>query len=92
MISLFYVMASHNGTESGTMLAYVVEGEAGLLKRVPIPSPGPSECLVKVSRAGICNTDLEILKGYMGFKGILGHEAMMLFCALYSHSYARTVV
>ena len=24
--------------------------------------------------AGICNTDLEITKGYMGFKGVLGHE------------------
>ena len=28
----------------------------------------------KVLRAGICNTDLEILRGYMGFQGILGHE------------------
>jgi alcohol dehydrogenase len=24
--------------------------------------------------AGICNTDLEIIRGYMGFRGILGHE------------------
>ena len=24
--------------------------------------------------AGICNTDLEILRGYMGFRGVLGHE------------------
>jgi alcohol dehydrogenase len=32
------------------------------------------ELLVRVLRAGICNTDLEIVKGYMGFKGILGHE------------------
>jgi threonine dehydrogenase-like Zn-dependent dehydrogenase len=34
----------------------------------------PGEALVKVLRAGICNTDLEILKGYSGFKGTLGHE------------------
>lgn len=38
------------------------------------PVPGEGEALIKVSMAGICNTDLEITKGYMGFKGILGHE------------------
>ncbi len=30
--------------------------------------------VVKVLKAGICNTDLEIIKGYTGFNGILGHE------------------
>lgn len=44
------------------------------LKTVPVPEPGPGEALVKVLRAGICNTDLEILKGYAGFEGIVGHE------------------
>lgn len=33
-----------------------------------------NETLIKITMAGICNTDLEIIKGYMGFKGILGHE------------------
>ena len=32
------------------------------------------EALVRVICAGICNTDLEIAKGYAGFKGVLGHE------------------
>src|SRR6185295_14428963 len=32
------------------------------------------EALVEVLRAGICNTDLEIAKGYAGFHGTLGHE------------------
>lgn len=32
------------------------------------------EALVKVISAGICNTDLEIIKGYAGFYGTLGHE------------------
>lgn len=32
------------------------------------------ESLVKVSLAGICGTDLEILEGYMQYSGILGHE------------------
>ncbi len=37
--------------------------------------PGEGEVLVKVSAAGICNTDLEIIGGYIpDFKGILGHE------------------
>ena len=38
----------------------------------PVPQKG--EALIKVSIAGICNTDFEITKGYMGYKGILGHE------------------
>ena len=41
---------------------------------VPMPVPGPGEALVKVLAAGICNTDLEIKRGYMGFKGVPGHE------------------
>jgi threonine dehydrogenase-like Zn-dependent dehydrogenase len=30
--------------------------------------------LVRPTLAGICNTDLELVKGYMGFRGVLGHE------------------
>jgi threonine dehydrogenase-like Zn-dependent dehydrogenase len=32
------------------------------------------EALVRVRLAGICNTDLELVRGYMGFRGVLGHE------------------
>lgn len=32
------------------------------------------EALIKTTMAGICNTDEEITKGYMGYKGVLGHE------------------
>ncbi|MDY6844077.1 MAG: alcohol dehydrogenase catalytic domain-containing protein [Thermodesulfobacteriota bacterium] len=48
----------------------------GKLKLVEMPTPTPTgdEALIKVSLAGICNTDLEITKGYMQFKGTLGHE------------------
>ena len=35
---------------------------------------GAGEALVRVRAAGICNTDLEIIRGYMGFEGTLGHE------------------
>jgi threonine dehydrogenase-like Zn-dependent dehydrogenase len=41
---------------------------------VPIPEPPPGEALVRVVRAGICNTDLELLRGYYPYTGILGHE------------------
>jgi threonine dehydrogenase-like Zn-dependent dehydrogenase len=30
--------------------------------------------LVRVDLAGVCNTDLELVKGYMAFRGVLGHE------------------
>src|SRR6184192_444691 len=32
------------------------------------------EALVRVTLSGICNTDLEIARGYAGFQGTLGHE------------------
>lgn len=38
------------------------------------PLPQKGEALIRVKLAGICNTDYEITKGYMGYKGILGHE------------------
>ena len=38
------------------------------------PNPEFNETLVRVSLAGICGTDLEILDGYMQYNGILGHE------------------
>lgn len=37
----------------------------------PVPVPSDNEALIRVRCAGICNTDVEILKGYMGFSGIL---------------------
>jgi 2-desacetyl-2-hydroxyethyl bacteriochlorophyllide A dehydrogenase len=41
---------------------------------VPVPEPMADEALVSVSRAGICGTDLQLLKGYYPFSGIPGHE------------------
>jgi alcohol dehydrogenase len=32
------------------------------------------EALIRTKLAGICNTDLEIVRGYLGFRGVLGHE------------------
>ena len=38
------------------------------------PAPREGEALVRIRMAGVCNTDLEIARGYMGFAGVLGHE------------------
>ncbi|MGM9999540.1 MAG: alcohol dehydrogenase catalytic domain-containing protein [Candidatus Bruticola sp.] len=38
------------------------------------PQVPPTEALIRVNLAGICNTDLELCRGYMNFKGVLGHE------------------
>lgn len=40
----------------------------------PNPRPAANEALIRVVLAGICNTDLEIMRGYGGFTGVLGHE------------------
>jgi threonine dehydrogenase-like Zn-dependent dehydrogenase len=40
----------------------------------PEPTLQPGSALVRVRLAGICSTDLQILGGYMGFRGVLGHE------------------
>lgn len=50
-----------------------VGGELRIEER-PRPRPAKGEALVRVMRAGVCNTDLEIVRGYMGFEGTLGHE------------------
>ncbi|HEY7450060.1 MAG TPA: alcohol dehydrogenase catalytic domain-containing protein [Vicinamibacterales bacterium] len=40
----------------------------------PQPMLGEGEVLVNVLCAGICETDLQLIRGYMGFSGVLGHE------------------
>ena len=48
--------------------------ELRLRDDLQIPAPLPGEALVRVLRAGICNTDLELTRGYYPFTGVLGHE------------------
>ena len=57
------------------MRALQLDGELRVVD-LPKPRPGKGEALVRVLVAGICNTDLELVKGYMGFRGILGHESV----------------
>ncbi len=56
------------------MKAIVFDKELKLDKNYPKPIPQKGEALIKVKLAGICNTDYEITKGYMGYSGVLGHE------------------
>jgi threonine dehydrogenase-like Zn-dependent dehydrogenase len=37
-------------------------------------APRPDEAVLRLLVGGVCATDLELVKGYMGFEGVLGHE------------------
>lgn len=50
----------------------VADGTTSLTE-VPAPEPR-GEAIVRVVLSGICNTDLEIARGYAGFRGTIGHE------------------
>lgn len=45
-----------------------------LQKKYPLPQVDEHLALVRVRLAGICSTDLQIMQGYMGFRGVPGHE------------------
>ena len=55
------------------MKAAVARGGAPVLVEKPDPAPG-AEAVVRVLLAGICGTDLEIARGYLDHRGVLGHE------------------
>lgn len=56
------------------MRALVFNKSLYLDSTYPHPQATSEDALVRVTRAGICNTDMELVKGYMGFAGVLGHE------------------
>ena len=55
------------------MKALIFDGGARI-EEVANPVRGEGESLIRVLTAGVCNTDLELLNGYMDFTGIPGHE------------------
>jgi threonine dehydrogenase-like Zn-dependent dehydrogenase len=70
-------MMSEKNMSNETMLAFAIPNPGdtfGRVMRVKKPAPEKDHALIRVLRAGVCNTDLEILQGYMGFHGVLGHE------------------
>jgi threonine dehydrogenase-like Zn-dependent dehydrogenase len=59
----------------GVMRALVVKDRAARLSEdVEAPPPLAGEVRVAVRRAGVCSTDLALVRGYMGFSGVPGHE------------------
>lgn len=56
------------------MLAFVVHRARLEARQRPLPRLRPGWALIRVRLAGICNTDLEILRGYHNFRGVPGHE------------------
>lgn len=59
------------------MIALVLDPEATERARVDdveAPERGPGEAIVRVRTAGVCDTDLQLARGYMGFRGVPGHE------------------
>ena len=56
------------------MLAFIVQGRRLIPKNKPLPKLRKGWALIRVRLAGICNTDVEILRGYHGFRGTPGHE------------------
>ncbi len=56
------------------MRAILVKAGAAAMETVADPAPGEGEALIRVRLSGICSTDLEIIRGYGGFEGVLGHE------------------
>jgi threonine dehydrogenase-like Zn-dependent dehydrogenase len=56
------------------MRALLWDGTTARVGDHPEPVRDQQTAVLRVSLAGICNTDLEIVKGYMEFRGVLGHE------------------
>jgi alcohol dehydrogenase len=56
------------------MLALTVRDQKLVARRKSLPRIHPRWALLRVRLAGICNTDVEILRGYHAFRGVPGHE------------------
>ncbi len=51
-----------------------IKNDKVALEEVPAPVANENEAVIKIEKAGVCNTDLEIIKGYHNFAGTMGHE------------------
>jgi len=56
------------------MLAFLVSQKHLVASMKPLPTLRPGWALIRARLAGICNTDVEILRGYHNFRGTPGHE------------------
>lgn len=60
--------------KNSVMRAFIFDNGLRYVTDYPLPERKPGWARIRVQLAGICRTDLEITQGYMGFRGILGHE------------------
>lgn len=74
------------------MRGLVFDGTVRLENNLPDVQPTSDQALLKIRVAGICNTDLELIKGYMGFSGILGHEFVGEVASGSAHLLGKRVV
>lgn len=58
------------------MLALVLDGPPRIALDHPAPVRAPGEALVRARLVGVCDTDLQLARGYMGFRGVPGHEVV----------------
>ena len=56
------------------MIALALDGTTCLVSDRPAPARAAGEALVRVRVRGVCDTDLQLAQGYMGFRGVPGHE------------------
>ncbi len=56
------------------MKALVFDGALRVDRAYPEPELRPGWAVIRVTVAGLCRTDLELTRGYMGYRGVLGHE------------------
>jgi threonine dehydrogenase-like Zn-dependent dehydrogenase len=56
------------------MIALHLEAGAVSVRKQRVPQPAAGFALIRLDTAGICNTDLELQRGYYGFRGTPGHE------------------
>ena len=56
------------------MRALWLEDRQLSVRDIPEPEPAPGEALVRVLMAGVCNTDIELTRGYYPYAGVPGHE------------------
>src|SRR3954464_15564815 len=57
----------------GMRAVHLDRGEVSV-REIPLPARPPGFALLRLLAGGICNTDLELQRGYYGFSGIPGHE------------------
>jgi len=64
----------HDKAEKPMQAIWLEDLNLSIRDDIPIPEPQSGEALIQVRSAGICSTDLELVKGYYPFTGVLGHE------------------